>query len=105
MERGVATKEGAIYFLDSVILFLLGGYFGFQLGNRALWSPVEGHFAEIAREMVASHDYLTPRLAGLIYLEKRPLYWLESANIQLFGVNEWSLTLWPAVFGMIGCLA
>ena len=75
-----------------ILFLLLGGYFGFQLGDRALWSPVEGHFAEIAREMVFSHDYVTPRLAGLTYLEKPPLfYWLESASIKLFGLNEWSL--------------
>src|SRR5262249_47016287 len=80
--------------------------FGFNLGTRALWSPVEGHYSEIAREMVVSGDCLTPQLAGMRYLEKPPLfYWLESANIQWFGLSEWSLRLWPAVFGAIGCLA
>ena len=85
---------------------LLAVLFGVQLGARALWSPIEGHYSEIAREMVVSKDYLTPRLAGMTYLEKPPLfYWLESANIQLFGLSEWSLRLWPALFGIIGCIA
>jgi 4-amino-4-deoxy-L-arabinose transferase-like glycosyltransferase len=89
-----------------ILAVLLAFLFGFKLGDRALWSPVEGHYAEIAREMVASNDYLTPWLAGMKYLEKPPFfYWLESANIELFGLNEWSLRLWPAVFATIGCLA
>ena len=94
-------------FADLLILSLfLAAVFGFKLGERALWSPVEGHYSEIAREMVVSGDYLTPWLAGMKDLEKPPLfYWLESANINLFGLSEWSLRLWPAVFGTIGCLA
>src|SRR5262245_41515081 len=95
------------FFADlSILTLFLGVLFGFKLGERALWSPVEGHYAEIAREMVVSGDYLTPWLAGMKFLEKPPLfYWLESANIKLFGLNEWSLRLWPAVFATIGCLA
>ena len=89
-----------------ILTLLLGVLFGFKLGDRALWNPVEGHYSEIAREMVVSKDYLTPWLAGMKYLEKPPLfYWLESAAIILFGLNEWSLRLWSAVFGTIGCLA
>ena len=91
---------------DLIILtLLLSVLFGFKLGERALWSPVEGHYAEIAREMVASKDYLTPHLAGMKYLEKPPLfYWLESVDIKIFGLREWSLRLWPAVFAIVGCL-
>lgn len=89
-----------------VVALLLLVFFGFQLGTRALWSPVEGHYAEIAREMVVSKDYLTPSLAGMKYLEKPPLfYWLLSADIKLFGLNEWSLRFWPALFAALGCLA
>jgi 4-amino-4-deoxy-L-arabinose transferase-like glycosyltransferase len=94
-------------FADLLILVLFCGVlFGFRLGERALWCPAEGHYSEIAREMVVSGDYLTPRLVGIKYLEKPPLfYWLESANIKLFGLSEWSLRLWPAVFATMGCLA
>lgn len=89
-----------------VLTLFLGLFFGFKLGDRALWSPEEGHYSEIAREMVVSGDYLTPRLAGMTFLEKPPLFvWLESAAIKLFGVNEWSLRLWPVIFAVAGCLA
>src|SRR5437870_1481518 len=89
-----------------ILAGLLAALYGFKLGDRAFWSPVEGHYAEIAREMVVSANYVIPQLAGMKYLEKPPLfYWLESASIKSFGLSEWSLRLWPAVFTVMGCLA
>jgi 4-amino-4-deoxy-L-arabinose transferase-like glycosyltransferase len=85
---------------------LFGVLFGFQLGARALWSPIEGRYAEISREMAVSGDYVTPRLNGVKYFEKPPLfYWLQAASIKLLGVEEWSLRLWPALLAVAGCLA
>src|SRR5882672_1148141 len=56
------------------------------LGQRSLWAPDEGRYAEIPREMVATGDWLTPRLNGLVYVEKPPLqYWLTAASFQAFG--------------------
>ena len=89
-----------------ILTLLLGVLFGFKLGARALWSPDEGRYSEIPREMVVSGDYVTPRLNGIKYFEKPPFfYWLQSASIKLFGLSEWSLRLWPAVFALLGCLA
>ena len=41
---------------------VLSVFFGFHLGNRALWSPEEGRYFEVAREMVLTGDYVTPHL-------------------------------------------
>ncbi len=80
--------------------------FGFMLGGRALSVPDEARYSEIPREMVASGDYLTPRLNGEKYFEKPVLfYWLQSASIRLFGLSEWAMRLWPAVFALLGCIA
>jgi 4-amino-4-deoxy-L-arabinose transferase-like glycosyltransferase len=76
------------------------------LGARALWSPDEGRYAEIPREMVASGDWVTPRLDGVKYFEKPALfYWLQAIAIEIFGVREWALRLWVALFALAGCLA
>jgi len=84
---------------------VLAIYFGFLLGGRALWSPVEGRYAEIAREMAAAGDYVTPRLNGVKYFEKPPLfYWLEASAIKFAGVSESALRFWPALFAVLGCL-
>jgi 4-amino-4-deoxy-L-arabinose transferase-like glycosyltransferase len=56
--------------------------------------------------MVVTGDYLTPRLNGVKYFEKPPLfYWFEAGAIKLFGLSEWSVRLVPALFALFGCLA
>src|SRR5438128_8781025 len=76
-----------------------------NLGYRHLFKPDEGRYAEIPREMVASGDYLTPRLNGVKYFEKPPLmYWLVAGATQVGGLNEWTLRFWPACFALTGCL-
>ena len=93
--------------LDVLVLcILIGMFFAFMLGNRALSMPDEGRYVEIPREMVVTGDYLTPRLNGVKYFEKPVLfYWLESFSIKLFGLREYTLRLWPALFALFGCLA
>ncbi len=85
---------------------LLGLFFAVLLGSRPLSVPDEGRYVEIPREMVATGDYLTPRLDGVKYFEKPPLfYWFEAGLIRLFGLDEWSVRLGPALFALLGCLA
>ena len=84
---------------------LISLFFGFMLGNRPLSVPDEGRYVEIPREMVATGDYLTPRLNGVKYFEKPVLfYWLEGFSIKLFGLKGFALRLWPALFALTGCL-
>src|SRR5213596_2071355 len=73
------------WFRDLLVLtLLLGSFFGFKLGERALWSPDEGRYSEVAREMVVTGDYITPRLDGIKFFEKPPLfYWLECIDKSL----------------------
>lgn len=105
--RGQRPPVPASALRDTLLLVLaLTLLFGFALGKRALWEPDEGRYAEIPREMVVSGDYVTPRLNGVKYFEKPPLfYWLQAGAIEAFGVSEWSLRLWPALFAVLGCLA
>ncbi len=89
------TLRLAIYALLAAILYLPG------LGRPALWEPDEGRYAEIAREMVISGDYVTPRDDIELYFEKPPLvYWAEAASIKIFGVNEFAVRLPAALFSI-----
>ena len=75
------------------------------LGHRDLIDPDEGRYAEIPREMIASGDWLTPRLNGFKYFEKPVLqYWATAAGFSLFGESNLTARLWPALIGFLGAL-
>lgn len=79
-------------------------WFG-TLDYRKLIKPDEGRYAEIAREMMVSGDWVTPRLNGIKYFEKPPLqYWTTAAAYEAFGQHEWTTRLWPALTGFAGLL-
>jgi 4-amino-4-deoxy-L-arabinose transferase-like glycosyltransferase len=85
----------ALYALLAAIIYLPG------LGRPALWEPDEGRYAEIAREMVVSGDYVTPRDDLELYFEKPPLvYWANAVSIKVFGVNEFAVRLPAALFSI-----
>ena len=66
-----------------------------------LLEPDEGRYAEIPREMLASGDFVTPRLNGLLYFAKPPLYyWLTAASISALGLNEFASRLPSALAGL-----
>lgn len=102
-----SVKSGQPALRDALALTLLiGVFFCFMLGNRPLAVPDEGRYVEIPREMAVTGDYITPRLNGVKYFEKPVLfYWLEAFSIRLFGLDEFTLRLWPAIFAVLGCLA
>jgi 4-amino-4-deoxy-L-arabinose transferase-like glycosyltransferase len=76
-----------------------------NLGVRHLVKPDEGRYAEIPREMIASGDWLTPRINGYKYFEKPPLqYWATAVSFLAFGTNEWAARLWPGLTGFLGVL-
>jgi len=71
-----------------------------NLDVRKLQHPDEGRYAEIAREMLVTGDWVTPRLDGLKYFEKPPLqYWLTAASFKAFELDEWTARLPGAVAG------
>jgi 4-amino-4-deoxy-L-arabinose transferase-like glycosyltransferase len=81
-----------------VLVFALAWFA--NLDVRKLQHPDEGRYAEIAREMVVSGDWVTPRLDGLKYFEKPPLqYWLTAASFEAFELDEWTARLPGAVAG------
>jgi 4-amino-4-deoxy-L-arabinose transferase-like glycosyltransferase len=49
----------------------------------------EGRYAEVARELLASGDWITPHLNGEVFLNKPPLmFWLTALLFRLCGQNE-----------------
>ena len=99
--KGV-PRERRLYLGLSVLLaaLWLAG-----LGQRPLFNPDEGRYAEIPREMLAGGDWVLPHLNGLVYAEKPPLqYWATALSYRLFGFNEFAARLYGALcaLGTIG---
>ena len=62
----------------------------------------EPRYAQIAREMLSRHDYVTPVLWGHPWLEKPALYyWRAMFAFLEFGVHDWSARLPSASFAFI----
>jgi 4-amino-4-deoxy-L-arabinose transferase-like glycosyltransferase len=92
----------------AVLLLLLVCYLQFfhQLGGLGLVGPDEPRYAQVAREMAASEDFVTPRLHGEPWFEKPILYyWMAAAAFKVMGVSELAARLPSAVSGLLGVLA
>lgn len=84
------------------IWIVLGALWLSILPLRPLFDPDEGRYAEIPREMVASGDWVTPRLNGLKYFEKPPLqYWTTAALYEVFGLHDWTSKLWSGLLAFL----
>ncbi len=89
---------------DLLIIFLLSiPLFFWKLGGFGFFDPDEGRYAEIPREMMVNHDWITPTLNFVKYFEKPPLlYWLTASSFKLFGLNETAARLVPALCALLG---
>jgi 4-amino-4-deoxy-L-arabinose transferase-like glycosyltransferase len=66
-----------------VLLVLLG------VSPWGLWERDEGRYADVAREMLARRDFITPRIDGAVFLDKPPLvYWITAASLAIWGPSE-----------------
>ena len=73
------------------------------LGIRTLVPPDEGRYAEMAREMFITGDWITTRLNGIKYFEKPPLQtWMNALTFTLFGLGDWQARLWTGLCGIAG---
>ncbi len=81
---------------------LLAGFcaflFFYGLGQFGLIGADEPRYAQVAREMLERHDWITPVLGGQPWLEKPPLYyWQAMLAYTIFGVSDWAARL-PSAF-------
>jgi 4-amino-4-deoxy-L-arabinose transferase-like glycosyltransferase len=73
-------------------------YASFTLFSPPLLDDADSVHAEVAREMIARHDWITLYANGIRYLEKAPLiYWSMAASFALFGPQDWAARLPLAV--------
>lgn len=102
-----ANTRRPLFYIDVLLITLFCiSLFSILLGAFPFITPDEGRYSEVAREMLARHNFITPSIDGIPFLDKPALYyWVQSFFIKLFGIHEWSLRLWPALMGTLGCVA
>lgn len=82
------------------VLFLPG------LHHIPLFDRDEPRFAEAAREMLRSGNFIVPRFDGVLRPDKPPvIYWLMDVAYRIFGVNGMAARLPSAVFATLTLLA
>src|ERR1700693_3998093 len=81
--------------LDGLLLAGCCGFlFFFGLSYFGLLGADEPRYAQVAREMLARHDWITPTLGGQAWLEKPALYyWQTLVAYGAFGVSDWAARL------------
>lgn len=94
-----------IYHLNADLIFLIPGisllYF-FNAGSYPLFTPDEGRYSEIAREMLINHNYFIPYINGSLFFDKPILfYWLQVIALKIFGLNEFGIRFFPILFAIL----
>src|ERR1700743_1462218 len=85
---------------DAIILILVCFFvFWWRLGSLGLIDPDEPFYAQTAREMVHTGDWVTPQIYGHPQFEK-PIfyYWLVASSFKYLGESEFTGRLPTALF-------
>jgi 4-amino-4-deoxy-L-arabinose transferase-like glycosyltransferase len=93
------TDRNKLLFLQlALVVGVCSFFFFFGLGAFGLTGADEPRYAQIAREMLARHDWIVPTLNGAPWLEKPALlYWKMMSSYSIFGVSDWAARV-PAAF-------
>ncbi|HEY9809942.1 MAG TPA: glycosyltransferase family 39 protein [Halomicronema sp.] len=100
-------KQPILAWIISILWLLILGSVAYlwQLGNIGLVDETEPLFAEAARQMTLTGDWITPYFNGETRFDKPPLiYWCMAICYKIFGVNEWSVRL-PSALSAIAITA
>lgn len=98
-------KQSHITVLSVLFLLIIAFVLAWNIGNRPFATPDEARYVEIPREMLATNNFVTPRLNGVKYFEKPPLmYWVLAGVQKLTGLQEKTSRLAIAFLAWIGCV-
>ena len=87
------------WLIGLALLFIATG-----IGLRDPWPADEPRFALVVRDMVASGDWLLPRVGGDVYADKPPLFfWLMGMALVATGSLR-SAFLWPSLLSGLACV-
>jgi len=96
----IAEKPSSLYKIIALIWLLIVGFlaFLFHLGTTGIVDETEPLFAEAARQMIVTRNWITPYFNEVTRFDKPPLiYWLMAIGYKFLGVNEWAVRLPSAI--------
>jgi 4-amino-4-deoxy-L-arabinose transferase-like glycosyltransferase len=101
----IRERYNSEHFYLIALLLLCAVIFFYGLGRLPFIGPDEPRYAEVAREMYVTGDWITPRLGGINWFEKPALtYWVLAAGYTVFGANEFGARFAVAVIATFGAL-
>lgn len=93
------------YWPECLIVILAALFYLPFLGSVHLFDWDEINFAESAREMLATGNYLTVQINFEPFWEKPPLFiWMQVLSMKLFGINEFAARFPNAICGIVTLL-
>ena len=89
-----------------ILIIVIGSFLFIPfIGQSHLFDWDEINFAEAAREMLVTNDWLTVQINYLPFWEKPPLFiWMQALSMKLFGVNEFAARFPNAICGIVTLL-
>jgi len=99
------THSNSRRYLAAIFLFWALIYIP-GLASPGMMDDADSEHAQIGREMLARHDFVTMHVNGVRYLDKAPLpYWITAAGYSIFGVSEFSARLPLSFFALASLFA
>ena len=100
MQQYKSSTASFLIVAGGILLFATG------LGRVHLFDWDEINFAESAREMLITGDYLNVQVNFETFWEKPPFFiWLQALSMKIFGVNEFAARFPNAIAGVLTLLA
>ena len=89
-------------YLKNIFIIVLGCVLFLPfLGHAHLFDWDEINFAECAREMIVSKDYIRAQIDFMPFWEKPPVFiWMQVLSMKLFGINEYAARFPNAIIGI-----
>lgn len=106
LPRTEPVRETRSYIYYLIVGFVASViYLGCIVSPPSLMDDTDAVFAQVARNMITSGDWVTGHLDRVVYLDRAPLlYWLMAFSYKVFGFHDWAARIPIALSAIAVCL-
>lgn len=85
-----SAETRAPWWASALLVSIAAALYAIHLDRPGFFDN-EGRYAEVARQMLQTGDWITPRLDDTLFLNKPPLtFWLTATAFEVLGRTEWA---------------